>query len=99
MEKNLLQMVTTAKSAGATVILLGMKIPPNYGKAYTTSFDKVFVQVSLASGSALLPFFLEGVGGNPALMQRDGVHPVAQAQKRLLDNVWPLLARELKKHR
>mgnify|MGYP000884209513 FL=1 len=99
MEKNLLQMVTTAKSAGATVILLGMKIPPNYGKAYTTSFEKVFVQVSQASGSALLPFFLEGVGGNPALMQRDGVHPVAQAQKRLLDNVWPLLARELKKHR
>lgn len=98
MEKNLLQMVSVANDAGARVILLGMKIPPNYGKAYTRSFEKVFASVSQSTGSALLPFFLEGVGGNASLMQQDGIHPVAQAQKRLLDNVWPLLVRELKKH-
>lgn len=99
MEKNLLQMVLAANQAGAGVILLGMKIPPNYGKAYTQSFERVFATVSQSSGCAFLPFFLGGVGGNPALMQRDGIHPVAQAQQKLLDNVWPLLVRELKKHR
>lgn len=98
MERNLLQMVSVANDAGAKVILLGMKIPPNYGKTYTQSFEKVFTNVSRSTGSALLPFFLEGVGGNASLMQKDGIHPVAQAQKRLLDNVWPLVVRELKKH-
>lgn len=98
MERNLLQMVSVANDAGAKVILLGMKIPPNYGKTYTQSFEKVFTNVSRSTGSALLPFFLEGVGGNASLMQKDGIHPVAQAQKRLLDNVWPLIVRELKKH-
>jgi acyl-CoA thioesterase-1 len=82
MKQNLLRMVTAAKKSGASVILLGMKIPPNYGKAYTTAFEQVFVAVSQSSGSKLMPFFLEGVGGNPTLIQKDGIHPTAQAQKK-----------------
>jgi acyl-CoA thioesterase-1 len=99
MKQNLLRMVTAAKKSGASVILLGMKIPPNYGKAYTTAFEQVFVAVSQSSGSKLMPFFLEGVGGNPTLIQKDGIHPTAQAQKKLLNNVLPILLPELKKYR
>lgn len=97
MEKNLRQMVGDARKSGAEVILLGMKIPPNYGKAYTQAFEAVFAKVSKDMNAPLLPFFLDGVGGNPLLMQRDGVHPTARAQPRLLDNAWPLIKAALKK--
>lgn len=96
MEKNLKQMIVDARKAGARVILLGMKIPPNYGKAYTQAFEKVFEQVARDTNVPLHPFFLEGVGGNPFLMQRDGVHPTAKAQPRLLQNAWPLISKALK---
>ncbi len=98
MERNLLKMAAESQKSGASVIVLGMKIPPNYGKAYTRSFEQVFITASRSSRSVLLPFFLVGVGGDARLMQQDGIHPAAIAQKKLLANVWPLLARELKKH-
>jgi acyl-CoA thioesterase I len=72
-------------------LLLGMKIPPNYGKAYTQAFEKVFAQVAKQQKVAFVPFFLEGVGGNNQLMQADNIHPNAQAQDKLLQNVWPTL--------
>lgn len=97
MEKNLRQMIADSRKTGAAVILLGMKIPPNYGKAYTQAFEKVFVRVSDDANVPLQPFFLDGVGGNPFLMQRDGIHPTAKAQPRLLDNAWPLISKTLKK--
>lgn len=96
MAGNLRQMIADAKAAKANVILLGMKIPPNYGKAYTQAFEKVFVTVSAETKVPLLPFFLEGVGGRPELVQADGIHPVAAAQPRLLENAWPLIAAALK---
>lgn len=96
MAGNLRQMIADAKAAKAHVILLGMKIPPNYGKAYTQAFEKVFVTVSAETKVPLLPFFLEGVGGRPELVQADGIHPVAAAQPRLLENAWPLIAAALK---
>ena len=98
MEKNLRRMVTDARNAGASVILLGMKIPPNYGKAYTQAFEQVFVRVAKDSKVPLMPFFLDGVGGNAALMQRDGIHPTAAAQQKLLDNAWPLVSKAVKQH-
>lgn len=98
MENNLKQMIADSRKAGATVILLGMKIPPNYGKAYTQAFEKVFAEVANDAAVPLLPFFLEGVGGNPFLMQRDGIHPSAKAQTRLLENAWPLISKTLRKH-
>ena len=91
LKQNLAGMIDSAKTAGAKVLLLGMKLPPNYGKRYTDAFAEVYTQLAAEKQIALVPFFLEGVGGNPQWMQADGLHPAAAAQKRLLDNVWPVL--------
>lgn len=95
MRKNLEAMIRLSRAAGARVIVLGMRIPPNYGKAYTQAFEQVFRDAAKAQAVPLLPFFLDGVGGVPALMQADGIHPNAGAQPRLLANVWPLLQKSL----
>lgn len=84
-------MIDAAKTAGAKVLLLGMQLPPNYGPRYTEAFAGVYAQLADEKQIALVPFFLEGVGGHPELMQADGLHPAAAAQQRLLDNVWPAL--------
>ncbi|MNF11535.1 Esterase TesA precursor [compost metagenome] len=68
-----------------------MKLPPNYGQRYTTAFAEVFPKVAEEYGAALVPFVLEGIGGVPSMMQRDGIHPTAEAQSRILENVWPTL--------
>ena len=91
MERNLVSMIRLSKQAGARVVVLGMKIPPNYGKAYTDAFTAVFLRVAKAEGVAALPFFLDGVGGVPELMQKDGIHPNAKAQPKLLELAWPLI--------
>lgn len=96
MRGNLEAMVRLTQQAGAKPLLLGMRIPPNYGKAYTRAFEQVFRDVAAARQAALLPFLLEGVGGVPALMQADGIHPNAKAQLTLLDNAWPVLQQALK---
>ena len=84
-------MVEKSQQAGAKVLILGMRLPPNYGARYTTAFAEVFSKVAEESGSALVPFVLEGIGGVPSMMQPDGIHPTAEAQPVLLDNVWPTL--------
>jgi acyl-CoA thioesterase-1 len=84
-------MVQASQQKGAKVLILGMQLPPNYGVRYTTAFAEVFPTVASETGSALVPFVLEGVGGVPSLMQNDGIHPTAEAQPKLLDNVWPTL--------
>ena len=89
---NLLAMTQAVIAAGAAPILAGMQIPPNYGPRYTGAFHAVYEDVAKATGAALVPFLLEGVATDRELMQRDGIHPTAQAQGRLLDNVWQVLA-------
>ena len=84
-------MIDQSLAAGAKVLLLGMQIPPNYGVRYTTAFAKVYSDLAEEKKVALVPFFLEGIGGHPDLMQADGVHPAASAQEMLLNNVWPVL--------
>lgn len=84
-------MVEQSRTAGAKVLLLGMKLPPNYGQRYTDAFAKVFMTVAQEQKIALVPFFLDGVGGVPSMMQNDGIHPAGVAQPKLLDNVWPTL--------
>ncbi len=91
MERNLASMIRLSKQAGARVVLLGMKIPPNYGRAYTDAFSAVFPKVAKAEGVTALPFFLDGVAGVPELMQKDGIHPNAKAQPKLLELAWPLI--------
>ncbi|WP_235026986.1 arylesterase [Cognatazoarcus halotolerans] len=91
MRDNLLAMVDDAREAGAKVVLVGMRLPPNYGPAYTTKFQNTFNEVAKARKVPLVPFLLEGMATDPALFQADGIHPLAAAQGHLLDNVWPAL--------
>lgn len=91
MQQNLQKMIQQAKQQKIKVVLLGMKIPPNYGKAYNQAFEKAFVDVANTERVPFVPFFLEGVGGNDDLMQADGIHPNEKGQDRLLQNVWPIM--------
>ncbi len=90
--RNLEAMVDAALGHGARVLLVGVRLPSNYGAAFIERFQQVFHDVAESRDIPLVPKFLKGVGGNRALMQDDGVHPNAAAQPRLLDNVWPQLA-------
>ena len=94
---NLDAMIQQAKAKNATVLLLGMKIPPNYGLKYSKLFSDNFIQLAKKHQLKLVPFFLDGVAGKPELMQADGLHPTAAAQPKLLDNVWPILINTIKK--
>lgn len=89
--RNLAKMITTFQSAGAQVLLVGMQIPPNLGPRYTSDFRDMYPQLASEHQVSLVPFLLDGVATDPNLMQRDGIHPTAQAQPRMLDNVWPHL--------
>ncbi len=91
MQTNLTQMVLLCKKHGAEVLLLGMRLPPNYGPIYTKRFHAIYKSVAEQTGVKYLPFFLEGVAEERELMQTDGIHPTVEAQGILLDNVWPLL--------
>ena len=91
LKQNLASMIDQSRAEGAKVLLLGMQIPPNYGVRYTTAFAKVYSDLAEEKKVALVPFFLEGIGGHPDLMQADGVHPAASAQEMLLNNVWSVL--------
>jgi len=91
LKQNLDAMIARSRDAGAEVILLGMRLPPNYGVRYTRSFEQVFSELARQWQLPWVPFFLEGVGGVDGMMQADGIHPSAAAQERLLDNLWPVL--------
>ena len=88
-QKNLAQLVQQSQKANATVVVLGMKMPPNYGTAYSKAFENNYKVVSQQFKVKLLPFFLEGVAGNKSLMQKDLVHPNAKAQSILLNLAYP----------
>ena len=92
MARNLRGMIAASREAGAEPLLFGMLIPPNYGAAYNAMFENAFRDVAEAEEIPFVPFFLEGVGDDPALMQDDGIHPTAAAQPVLLDNAWAVLA-------
>ncbi|WP_179538039.1 MULTISPECIES: arylesterase [Pseudomonadaceae] len=91
LQQNLASMIDASREAGAKVLLLGMRIPPNYGERYTSAFAKVYDDLAAEKDVPLVPFLLEGVGGVDTLMQDDGVHPAVEAQPMLLENVWPTL--------
>ena len=88
-KKNLAQLIQQSQKANATVVVLGMKMPPNYGTAYSKAFENNYKVVSQQYKVKLLPFFLEGVAGNKSLMQKDLVHPNAKAQSILLNLAYP----------
>ena len=90
-QKNLAQLIQQSQKANATVVVLGMKMPPNYGTAYSKAFENNYKVVSQQYKVKLLPFFLEGVAGNKSLMQKDLVHPNGKAQAILLNLAYPYI--------
>ncbi len=95
-EQNLKKMIQSSKQSGAQVLLLGMRIPPNYGQDYTQKFFSLFGQLAQSEQVELLPFFLERVATRMDLFQADRIHPNVKAQSILLENVWPKLRPLLK---
>ncbi|CAD5377894.1 multifunctional acyl-CoA thioesterase I and protease I and lysophospholipase L1 [Pseudomonas sp. OF001] len=91
LQQNLAGMIARSREAGAQVVLLGMRLPPNYGQRYASAFEQVYLDLAQKKEVPLVPFFLEGVGGVAGLMQADGIHPAAEAQPILLENLWPTL--------
>ena len=91
MKANLQAMIDASRAAGGRVLLVGGRLPPNYGKAYTEAFHRSFQQLAQANQLPLVPFLLEGVALDRSLMQADGYHPNAKAQPRLMENVWSVL--------
>lgn len=96
MRMNLVAMIGSAKAAKARVLLVGMKLPPNYGPAYVRQFEESYVSVAHAEKVPLLPFLLEPLGAGNDDFQSDGLHPTAAAQRKILDHVWPALKPLLK---
>ena len=82
-------MINLALTQNADVLLLGMRLPPNYGPAYTTQFEAMFSTLAEEYAIRHIPFFLDGVAQTPSLMQIDRIHPTADAQPLLLNKVWP----------
>jgi acyl-CoA thioesterase-1 len=89
---NLEQMIKLARARDITVLLVGMRMPPNYGERYTSGFEKMYADLAAQFKLSLVPFLLEKTALNPTLMQADGIHPTEQGQPLLLDTVWPKLA-------
>lgn len=100
MRRNLSNIITACKRHGAKVLLVGMRIPPNYGPRYTETFFESYAALAREHHVPRIPFMLEGVAGNRSLIQDDGLHPTAAAQPRILDILWsglkPLLGKPIK---
>jgi len=95
MRANLRKIVTATKADGAAIVLLGIRIPTNYGPRYTQSFDNVYRQLAQELNVPWIEFFMDGIALNKDLMQDDGIHPNAAAQPILLENAWPIIAAAL----
>lgn len=93
---NLHAMIEAARARKARVVLAGMKLPPNYGLDYTRAFEQSYAELARRHKAALVPFLLDGVAEKRELFQPDGIHPVAEAQPQILDNVWKVLKPQLK---
>jgi acyl-CoA thioesterase-1 len=91
MRDNLVEIVRRLRAAGSSVLLAGMRVPPNYGPEYARAFAAVFPGVARATGVPLAPFLLDGVAGDARLNQPDGIHPTAEGQRIIADKLWPHL--------
>lgn len=91
LEQNLRSMITQIRATDAEVLLAGIQIPPNYGPRYTVPFFELYGRLADEENVPLIPFLIEGIPQQPELMQNDGIHPRAEAQTMIVDNVWPFL--------
>ena len=96
MRANLAKIVRASQKAKSRVLLVGMRLPPNYGETYTRPFAQVYVELARENKTALAPFLLEGVAERRELFQSDNMHPTAEAQPAIMDNIWTALAPLLK---
>ena len=90
-ESNLSSIISTAKAAGSRILLIGMVLPPNYGRRYSLAFESLFRNLANQHDLTFVPFLLEGTTTDRTLIQRDGIHPTIGAQPSLLDDIWPAL--------
>jgi acyl-CoA thioesterase-1 len=97
MRQNLTAMISDSHKAGARVLLIGMRLPPNFGPAYTGEFARSFADLAKTHHTSLVPFLLEGFSDQAEMFQSDGLHPVASAQPLILETVWPELKKMLGK--
>src|SRR5262245_25108198 len=97
MRDNLGEIVRRLRAAGVTVLLAGMRVPPNYGPDYARAFAAVFPEVARTTGVTLAPFLLDGVAGDARLNQPDGIHPTTEGQRVIADTLWPHLKPLLRK--
>lgn len=88
---NLVKMIDLVHESGSEILLAGIQIPPNYGPRYTLPFSELFYEIAEEKQIGFIPFLIEGIPQRPELMQDDGIHPKAEAQSMILDNVWPYL--------
>ena len=98
MKTNLQTIIETTKTSGAAVVMLGIRIPTNYGPRYTGAFENVYRELAEQLSVLWIEFFMEGIALNEELMQEDGIHPNASAQSILLDNAWPIIRQALADH-
>jgi acyl-CoA thioesterase I len=97
MRDNLVAIVRRLRAAGATVLLAGLRVPPNYGPEYSRAFTAAFSEVARITAVPLVPFLLDGVAGDSRLNQPDGIHPTAEGQRIIADRLWPHLKPLLRK--
>ena len=95
MRENLTDMIQLSQTSGATVLIAGMQIPPNYGPRYTEPFFAQYAELAEEFDLYLIPFLIDGIPQQPELMQADGIHPKAEAQSMILDNFWPVLIKAM----
>jgi acyl-CoA thioesterase-1 len=94
-KENLAKIIEISRASGASVVLLGIRIPSNYGQRYTRAFENVYRELAEQKHIPWIEFFMEGIALNAKLMQDDGIHPNAAAQPLLLDNAWPIVSQAL----
>jgi len=95
MQDNLENIILKSEASGAAIVMLGIRIPTNYGRRYREAFEKVFRDLASQHDIPWIEFFMEGIAFNEDLMQSDGIHPNAAAQPLLLDNAWPIITAAL----
>jgi acyl-CoA thioesterase I len=95
-QSQLASMIKISQQKNSKVLLLGVRLPPNYGQAYTKKFQAIYTDLGRKYNIAVVPLFLKNIDDNPKLMQADGIHPVMEAQQMMLDNVWVYLEPLLK---
>jgi len=97
-KENIRTIIEASRDRGAAAVILGIRIPTNYGPRYTQAFEGIYSELAEELDVPWIEFFMEGIALNDELMQEDGIHPTAEAQPMLLDNAWPVIQKALTDH-